>query len=139
MWPGVDAGMVHAALRAIDIGQTDQESLEWLSNHLCSLFSASLWNSDGRKVQLRILQCIGGNCDKIKTIVQNGWLTPNVIKLTRVIEQEENFDTLPILADALEEAGCTDAKMLDHCRLPGKHYYGCWVIEDILRKAVQNG
>jgi hypothetical protein len=41
---------------------------------------------------------------------------------------------LPILADALEEAGCTDADILNHCRHPGEHMRGCWVIDLILGK-----
>ncbi len=41
----------------------------------------------------------------------------------------------PILADALEEAGCTDAAILDHCRGPGPHVRGCWVVDLILGKS----
>jgi hypothetical protein len=44
------------------------------------------------------------------------------------------FDRLPILADALEEAGCTDAEILSHCRQPGEHVRGCWVVDLILGK-----
>jgi hypothetical protein len=44
------------------------------------------------------------------------------------------FDRLPILADALEDAGCTDAAILDHCRKPGEHARGCWVVDLCLRK-----
>lgn len=39
---------------------------------------------------------------------------------------------LAILADALEEAGCTNADILNHCRQPGEHVRGCWVIDLIL-------
>lgn len=41
---------------------------------------------------------------------------------------------LPILADALEEAGCTDADILAHCRGPRSHVRGCWVIDLLLSK-----
>jgi hypothetical protein len=40
----------------------------------------------------------------------------------------------PILADALEEAGCTNADILSHCRQPGKHVKGCWVVDLLLHK-----
>jgi hypothetical protein len=39
------------------------------------------------------------------------------------------FDRLPILADALEDAGCTDEALLGHCRQPGEHFRGCWAID----------
>jgi hypothetical protein len=41
---------------------------------------------------------------------------------------------MPEAADALEEAGCTDASILDHCRQPGEHVRGCWVLDLILSK-----
>jgi hypothetical protein len=53
-------------------------------------------------------------------------------KLALVIYNEDRFGDLPILADALEEAGCTSAEMLDHCRAPQAHYRGCWVVDAVL-------
>jgi hypothetical protein len=46
----------------------------------------------------------------------------------------QEFEHLPILADALEDAGCTDAAILEHLRGPGPHYRGCFVIDAILGK-----
>jgi hypothetical protein len=42
---------------------------------------------------------------------------------------------LAVLADALEEAGCTDADILAHCRQPGPHVRGCWAVDAILGKS----
>ena len=53
-------------------------------------------------------------------------------RLAEGIYQERAFDHLPILADALEEAGCTDATLLGHLHRPGAHVRGCWVL-DLLR------
>jgi hypothetical protein len=56
-----------------------------------------------------------------------------VHKLARVIYEEGRFGDLPILADALEEAGCTSAELLEHCRARGRtHYRGCWVVDAVL-------
>ena len=41
---------------------------------------------------------------------------------------------MPVLADALEEAGCQDAIILNHCREPGGHVRGCWVVDLLLGK-----
>jgi hypothetical protein len=54
-------------------------------------------------------------------------------KMAQSIYDERAFDRLPILADALEEAGCTDAAILAHCRGPGPHTRGCWVVDLLLR------
>ena len=45
-----------------------------------------------------------------------------------------NFSAMPILADALQDAGCHNADILDHCRGPGPHVRGCWVVDLILSK-----
>ncbi len=60
------------------------------------------------------------------------WRTETVRLLTEGITADGKFDRLPILADALEEAGCDDADILGHCRGPGPHVGGCWVV-DLIR------
>jgi hypothetical protein len=50
------------------------------------------------------------------------------------IHADRAFDRLPILADALEEAGCDDARVLAHCRDDAHHARGCWVVDLILRQ-----
>jgi hypothetical protein len=57
-----------------------------------------------------------------------------ITKLAGSIYTDSAFDRLPILADALEEAGCTDAAILEHCRAPGPHVRGCWVVDLLLGK-----
>jgi hypothetical protein len=60
------------------------------------------------------------------------WNNGTVPQLAEVIYQENRFSELPILADALEEAGCCCPELLDHCRSTGNHVRGCWAI-DLLR------
>jgi hypothetical protein len=62
------------------------------------------------------------------------WNDGTIPKLAQAIYLEDAFNRLPILADALEEAGCTDAAILDHCRQPGEHVRGCWVVDLLLGK-----
>jgi hypothetical protein len=62
----------------------------------------------------------------------NGGTVPN---LARAIYDDRAFDHLPVLADALEEAGCTDADVLSHCRRPGDHVRGCWIVDLLLGKS----
>jgi hypothetical protein len=52
-----------------------------------------------------------------------------VRKLAQAVYQGKQFTDLPILADALEEAGCTDDEILGHLRGSGPHVRGCWVVD----------
>jgi hypothetical protein len=65
------------------------------------------------------------------------WLTSDdgvARKIAKRIYEERRFEDLPILADALEDGGCTDSDVLNHCRQPDRHVLGCWVIDLILSK-----
>jgi hypothetical protein len=63
------------------------------------------------------------------------WLTRTVSSLAGCIHDEAAFDRLPLLADALEDAGCTDTAILEHCRGPGPHVRGCWVVDLLLGRS----
>jgi hypothetical protein len=54
--------------------------------------------------------------------------------LARSIYDERAFDRLSLLADVLEDAGCTDADLLGHLRGPGPHVRGCWAVDLVLGK-----
>jgi hypothetical protein len=62
-------------------------------------------------------------------------LTPTVTALAEAIYADRAFDRMPVLADALEEAGCSDDQILSHCRGEGPHVRGCWVVDLVLGKA----
>jgi hypothetical protein len=62
------------------------------------------------------------------------WNDGTVGKVAQAIYDQRAFDRLPVLADALEEAGCTNGGILDHCRQPGEHVRGCWVVDLLLGK-----
>jgi hypothetical protein len=53
--------------------------------------------------------------------------TPAAVQLARSLYEERRFEDMPVLADALEEAGCQDAAVLGHCRSGGDHVRGCWL------------
>jgi hypothetical protein len=74
------------------------------------------------------LRCIFGNPFR-PAALDPSWLTETVVALATGIYQERAFDRMPILADALEDAGCDNADILNHCRQPGEHVRGCWVVD----------
>jgi hypothetical protein len=63
------------------------------------------------------------------------WNDGCVVKLAKAIYDERRFGDLPVLADALEDAGCTDAELLGHLRSPGPHVLGCWATDVILGRS----
>jgi len=65
--------------------------------------------------------------------IDPSWLTPNVRGLAHSIAQERAFGGLPVLADALLDAGCDDEEILRHCRSGGRHTTACWVVEALTR------
>jgi len=84
----------------------------------------------------RFLRDIFGNLFRA-VVVGPTWLSWNagtIRHLAEGIYDERAFDRLPILGNALEGAGCTDTEILNHCRLPGVHVRGCWLIDALLGK-----
>jgi hypothetical protein len=57
------------------------------------------------------------------------WRTLDVLALARGIHRDQAFNRLPILADALQDAGCDDGDVLRHCREGTGHVRGCWVVD----------
>jgi anti-anti-sigma factor len=60
------------------------------------------------------------------------WKTDTVLLLAKRIRDGAEYTTMPILADALQDAGCESAAVLDHLRGPGPHVRECWVLDLIL-------
>ena len=63
------------------------------------------------------------------------WRTSTVLGIAETIYADRTFGNLPVLADALEDAGCEHADILSHCRGPGPHVRGCWVVDLVLGKS----
>ena len=88
---------------------------------------------DEERAQVALWRDIIGNPFRPSPF-EPSWRTSTVVGLAGVVYDQGAFDRLPILADALEDAGCTDRAILDHCRGPGPHVRGCWVVDLILGK-----
>jgi ATP-dependent Clp protease ATP-binding subunit ClpA len=70
--------------------------------------------------------------------VSDSWLFWNgnlVAKIAQEIATERRWEDLPVLADALEEAGCTDLEILRHCRQSKEHGSRCWVVDLLVNKS----
>jgi hypothetical protein len=63
---------------------------------------------------------------------RKSWRGGLLVSVARRMYDSRDFGDMPVLADALEEAGCQDQDILGHCRSGGEHVRGCWVIDLIL-------
>lgn len=93
------------------------------------------WKFDAESaVQAQLVREVFGPL-RFRTVgIQRAWLTSTVTSLAAGIYAERAFDRMPILADALEDAGCDHADILAHCRGDGPHVRGCWVVDLVLGK-----
>ncbi len=94
-----------------------------------TLFRAARW--EGRSSPGAILRDLFG---LHPARVERAWLSPDATAIARRAYDERDFTALPVLADALEDAGCTAPDLLGHLRSNGPHYRGCWAIDLLLGK-----
>src|SRR5262249_11257141 len=117
------------------VASSDAESAAWNASWTAAVEEAGgtegpAWLA-ARARQADLLREIFGNPHRPVT-VNPAWLAWNggaVLKVARAIYDGSKLEDLPVLADALEEAGCTDAEILAHCRRKGGHVRGCWVLD----------
>jgi hypothetical protein len=63
------------------------------------------------------------------------WRTSTAVALAQQMYDSRDFGVMPILGDALQDAGCDNDDILDHCRGDGPHVRGCWVVDLVLGKS----
>ena len=86
-----------------------------------------------RTEQAGILHCVLGN--PFRPVASTRVHTSTVVALAKGIYNNRTFERLPILADAMQDAGCDNDDILNHCRGDGPHARGCWVVDLVLGKA----
>src|SRR4051812_46363271 len=67
--------------------------------------------------------------------IDPAWRAANdraAVRIAEQIDEQEDFDLVPLLIDALQDAGCADADILAHLRSPGPHVRGCWPVDLVL-------
>jgi hypothetical protein len=87
-----------------------------------------------RAAAVRLLREVFGNPFR-PVAFDPSWRTSTAVELARQMYESRGFDRMPILADALEDAGCDDPQVLAHCRGDGPHVRGCWVVDLVLGKS----
>ena len=91
-----------------------------------------------RPRQVALLRELVGNPFRQRQGFDLAWLAWNngtVQMLAKAAYEARDLSKLSVVADALEEAGCTDAELLGHLRSPGPHVRGCWAVDLVLGKS----
>jgi hypothetical protein len=98
--------------------------------------TANNWQELNR--QTTLLRCVAGNPFRPGPPIepaQKTWNGGTIGKLALGIYNSRDFDRLTLLADAFEDAGCTDAELLGHLRGPGPHVRGCWAVDLLIQRS----
>jgi hypothetical protein len=90
-------------------------------------------DDDVRAEQAAIIKDIFGNPFR-PIAFDPRWRTADTVGLATGIYEDRAFDRLPVLADALMDAGCADEQVLGHCRSQEPHVRGCWLVDLVLGK-----
>jgi len=112
----------------------------WFAATRASMFAYLAAGDRGLKeapeqaVQARLLRCIFGPLPFRPVSLDASCVTPPITELAQSIYDERTFERMPKLADTLEQAGCTNVDVLNHCRCTGPHVRGCWVLDLLLAK-----
>jgi hypothetical protein len=148
-WPRIPKGERRAAsaaywavAREVDeaVGQTPRLAID-----------AVVWQAGGpercdwsslqareRMCQAALLRDLFGPLPFREVRIDSSWVAwgdGTVRKLAEATYQERRFEDLPVLADALLDAGCGDEEILAHCREPGPHARGCWLVDALLARS----
>jgi hypothetical protein len=114
------------------------------AKHVASRVAKSRSSARGRKArdeelsaQAALVRDVFGNPFRLVALgpAWPAWDGGTVPKLAQAIYDDRAFERLPVLADALEEAGCTNPDLLGHCRQPAEHVRGCWAVDLLLGKS----
>ena len=118
------------------VAYIDPDSSRWTWNDIANtlLEAGSRWHTELDAVCHLVRDVFGNPFRRPK--LDPAWLTSDVQALAQGIYTDRAFDGMPILADALQDAGCDSDDVLNHCRDPKQlHARGCWVVDLLLGKS----
>ena len=145
-----DVEKAQAELAAAILGDTNSWRV-WMLAYVVGMTAGTLFDEEGKKLlsvwtpELSIavekehsaasefLRDIFGNPFR-PTSIDPSWRTSTVVALARGMYESRDFSPMTILSDALQDAGCDNEDILNHCRGEGPHVRGCWIVDMILAK-----
>jgi hypothetical protein len=128
-WTGIDHVLSMAA---------DAVALAAVNDHLVAVSDydydqVAKGAGEERAVQADLFRDVFGNPFR-PVDFSTSWRTDTAVSVARQVYESRDFSAMPILADALQDAGCDNEDILGHCRAEGPHVRGCWVVDLVLDK-----
>jgi hypothetical protein len=105
-----------------------------LAHHATRVSAGLADGADERERQIFVFRDIFGNPFR-PVAFDPAWRTDTAMSLAQTMYESRDFSAMPILADAFQDAGCTNDDVLNHCRGPGPHVRGCWIVDLVLGKS----
>jgi hypothetical protein len=137
-WPRIDAVGIKAVCATTWVARpvvSGAEVARVLDYSLAA--EVRLPQEDARRDRSDLVRCLFGTANRAPAADASwlSWKDRTIPRLAAAIYEERQYEDLPILADALEEAGYGTEDILRHCRQTGKHGRGCWVVDLLLGKS----
>ncbi len=138
-----DAAAFYHAVEAARYLFESEDSAPRLAEESLRHGRESVWYSDYSHDHKQVRAEEQAQCDLIREVIGSPfrkvrflkkWRTDTAVALARQMYESREFSAMPILADALQETGCDNEDVLNHCRGPGPHVRGCWVVDLVLGK-----
>jgi hypothetical protein len=118
--------------RGVGLGATLEHSCSCTVGHAAWAIGEDRENE--MRIQSGLIRDIFGNPFR-PVEFDPAWRTSDVLLLAQGIYDEKAFDRMPIMADALQDAGCNSDDILTHLRDPdATHVRGCWALDLVLEK-----
>jgi len=130
--PTPDRTIVAECLTSCTCVMPDDQSDEW-DGAADAIFTLNYTTGASRLSCERLLREIFANPFR-PVAFDPSWRTSTAVAIAKGMYESRDFAAMPLLADALQDAGCEHPDMLDHCRGPGPHVKGCWVVDFVLGK-----
>jgi hypothetical protein len=111
-----------------------RHAAEYASNFAYVAAGDGLQSGPEHTAQSHLIRCVFGLLPFRLVAFNPVWRTSTVVALASQMYESRDFGAMPILADALQDAGCDNEDVLGHCRGPGPHVRGCWVVDLVLGK-----
>ncbi len=129
--PWGHAGIVASKAAMMTAGEATASMSEAHSDEAFAAYDAA--SRVAQAEQVGLLRDIFGNPFR-PVAFSPSWRTSTAVTLASEMYESRDFSAMPILADALQDAGCDNDDVLSHCRGPGPHVRGCWVVDLVLGK-----
>lgn len=121
------------AVAAAEVAQADASQVARRTSAAVVAIKRLRNDSAEPRAQAQLLRCLF--IPFRSATLDPAWNSAALRNLAAAIDELRSFENLPMLAEALRDAGCTDAALLDHCDSGTEHGRGCWVVDRLLGKA----